>query len=429
MTPMLKPAPLKVGVSIYLRDERQSLWENGIGQNCLFLAMLFMRSPCVAQTYLVAGGNAGLIHSSAMLAQSPVPVISMADAMHTLDVMIEMGVQLDREWSIAFRSRGGRIITMRVGNDYVLDVERMIHNQSPAMLVSGAPYDEVWTIAEYVQNCAPYYQANFRAPVRIMPHLWSPVLLERSLSELAPGKHIGYVPGRARWRIGMFEPNVSMVKTSFISMLCCEAAHRANRQVLEKVWVYNGQVLRERPGFINFSLGLDIARHGLVSLEGRHPFVEAMIGRVDAIVTHQWENAQNYIYYEALYGNYPLIHNSHLLGDCGYRYSEFDAEEGGRALLQAFAEHDNNLDDYRRRSQAYLQSVDPHNVDNIRIYSEALLEVWCRTEGGQPSFEVPVSNRPDAMVTPTVRKSRSRTDAGRRIKSEPQKNHQPEALK
>lgn len=77
----------------------------------------------------------------------------------------------------------------------------------------------------------------------------------------------------------------------------------------------------------------------------------------------------------------------------------------------------------------YLQSVDPHNVDNIRIYSEALLEVWCRTEGGQPSFEVPVSNRPDAMVTPTVRKSRSRTDAGRRIKSEPQKNHQPEALK
>lgn len=83
----------------------------------------------------------------------------------------------------------------------------------------------------------------------------------------------------------------------------------------------------------------------------------------------------------------------------------------------------------RDTTALYLQSVDPHNVDNIRIYSEALLEVWCRTEGGQPSFEVPVSKRPDAMVTPTVRKSRSRTDAGGRIKSEPQKIHQPEALK
>ncbi len=39
---------------------------------------------------------------------------------------------------------------------------------------------------------------------------------------------------------------------------------------------------------------------------------------------HQWENAQNYVYYEALHAGYPLIHNSHLLDDCGYRYHNFD---------------------------------------------------------------------------------------------------------
>ncbi|MCZ8256258.1 MAG: DUF2827 family protein, partial [Polaromonas sp.] len=33
------PDRLRVGVSIYVRKGEQSLWENGIYQNCLFLVM------------------------------------------------------------------------------------------------------------------------------------------------------------------------------------------------------------------------------------------------------------------------------------------------------------------------------------------------------------------------------------------------------
>ena len=46
MTTMSTPMKqLKVGVSIFVRKGEQSLWENGIFQNCLFLVMLLMRSP------------------------------------------------------------------------------------------------------------------------------------------------------------------------------------------------------------------------------------------------------------------------------------------------------------------------------------------------------------------------------------------------
>lgn len=85
------PGKLRVGVSIFIRKGEQSLWENGVYQNCLFLVMLLLRSPRVASTVLVAGGGDGAPADAAgFLADSPVPIIDMATAAQELDVMIEM---------------------------------------------------------------------------------------------------------------------------------------------------------------------------------------------------------------------------------------------------------------------------------------------------------------------------------------------------
>ena len=81
----------------------------------------------------------------------------------------------------------------------------------------------------------------------------------------------------------------------------------------------------------------------------------------DAVVSHTWENAQNYLYYELLYGDYPLIHNSPFLGKAGYFYPDFDCQAGGRALLKAFTEHDANLEAYREQSRHVLSSVSIYN--------------------------------------------------------------------
>jgi hypothetical protein len=375
--PMATPRKLRVGVSIFVRKGSQSIWENGIYQNCIFLVMLLMRSPLVEATYLVAGGGDGApADAKNFLADSPVPIIDMSEAASTLDVMIEMSAQLGREWVVAFRERGGKIVSMRVGNDYVIDVERMVFDKPNGLLISGAPYHEVWTLAEYEKTCLPYFQSTFRSPVRVMPHLWSPFTLEREAAKLPEGIHFGYRPGRPRWRAGIFEPNICMVKTSFIPLLICEAAHRTNPDMLERVWAYNTFHLREHPGFNGFAHSLDIVKHGLASFEGRFPFCQVVAADVDVVVTHQWENAQNYVYYEALYGGYPLIHNSHLIGDCGYRYEGFDCEEGGLALQRAYAEHDANLDAYQRNARAFLARLDPESEANVKIYSDAIAALY-----------------------------------------------------
>jgi hypothetical protein len=197
---------LRVGVSIYIRKGGQSMWENGIYQSRIFLVMLLLRSPHVEATYLVAGGGGGEpAEAKNFLADSPVPLIDMNEAASSLDLMIEMSAQLAREWVVAFRERGGKIVSMRVSNDYAIDIELMVFDKSHALLITGAPYHEVWTLSEYETTCVPYFGSTFRCPVRVMPHLWSPLLLQREAARLPEGMSFGYPPGRRRWRAGIFD--------------------------------------------------------------------------------------------------------------------------------------------------------------------------------------------------------------------------------
>lgn len=362
---------LRVGVSIFVRKGEQSFWENGIFQNCLFLVMLLMKSPRIEATYLVADGD-GDPSAANFLADSPVPVIDLAGASHELDLMIEMSAQLSPEWIVSFRERGGRVVSMRVGNDYVMDIERMVFDKPHALLISGARYDAVWTIPEYEATCVPYFASAFRAPVTMLPHLWNESFLLHAMAKHRGGALFSYQPGRKRWRVGMVEPNVCMVKTSYVPMLCCEMAHRKNADFLESVICYNTFHMSEHPLFNGFANSLDFVKHGLGRFEGRHPIYQIMGLSVDALVCHHLENGQNYVYYEALYGGYPLIHNSQFIGDCGYRYHGFDCEQGGVVLQQAFQNHDQQLGQYRQRAAEFLRHLDPENPVNVQAYTDAI---------------------------------------------------------
>jgi len=370
---------ISVGISIHARAGQPSLWENGISQNCLFLAQLLECVPEVESVFLINGGTATNEEVQRLALPYEYPVVSLSDAHARLDVAIEMGAQFNVDWISSFRQRGGCVVLVCVGNNYVIDVERMVFNLPPAFLVSGAHYDEVWTIPEYEKTCKAYYEIALRAPVHILPHLWAPDFLLASERGLASGKRFEYVP-RARWRVGVFEPNICMVKTCHVPMLVAEQAFRLDPQAIELMRVFNALELKQNASFVAFATSLDIVKHHRATFEGRWPIAAAMTEEVDVIVSHHWENGQNYLYYEALYGGYPLVHNSPYLDDCGYRYADFDCEGAAVALIRAHRQHDRTLADYRARSKAYLTRLDPQNPANVAVYRSALLRAM-----GQPT--------------------------------------------
>jgi hypothetical protein len=360
---------LKVGVTIYLRDGAQSIWENGIFQNCFFMVMLLKRSPVIDEVFLVKGGDGRIETAGDFLALAPAPVIDMDTAQQKLDVVIELSAQLDANWARAFRERGGHVIGMRVANDYVIDIERMMFNLPHGTLISETPYSAVWTLPAFEATCADYYAATMRAPVRAMPHLWSPVLLERAISAGGAEGRFEYQPGRRRWRLAILEPNICMVKTSHIPMLAADVAHRQDPDMIEVLRVFNTFHMKEDGVFFGFARSLDLVRHGIASFEPRLPVYQIMGQQADAIIAHHWENGQNYVYYEALYGGFPLIHNSSFIGYCGYRYADFDCGDGALALRRAFAEHDAQFASYRDTARDFLATLDPESPANVECYT------------------------------------------------------------
>lgn len=132
-------ARLRIGVTLFLRDEKQTIWENGIFQNCFFLLQTLRKSPVVDWCCVIVSGPGDQAKASAFLKSAEAPVITMAEAMNTLDVVIELSAQLDADWGQAFATRGGRIVAMRVANDHIIDAERIAFKLPPGLLMTSTP--------------------------------------------------------------------------------------------------------------------------------------------------------------------------------------------------------------------------------------------------------------------------------------------------
>jgi hypothetical protein len=374
---MSKPnRKLRVGVTIHIRDGHQSIWENGIFQNCVFLVQLFNLSPEVEKAVLVNGSGAKEVHPSMMFNQVGVEMIDLQDALETLDVVIEMSSQLSEDWLGKFRAGGGRNAWMRCGNDYAIDIERAMYDLPHAGLCSAKKYDAVWMIAGHKNISEDYFSLTTRSKVALVPHIWTPQFLDKGCETLPEGVSFGYLAGAPRWRVCSFEPNMNMVKTCITPMLVCEEAYRKKPGMFEAIRVCNTLQSKENAGFVTFARFLDIVNHGVASFEGRFGFYEYMAHHGDCVVSHHWENGQNYLYYEALYGGYPLIHNSEFIRDLGYFYPDFDCQVGGDVLIRAFESHDSNLEEYKAKATEFLKTLDIRHQPNIEVYTAELLALY-----------------------------------------------------
>lgn len=126
---------------------------------------------------------------------------------------------------------------------------------------------------------------------------------------------------------------------------------------------------------------MDVGLNGIATIEIRHPTLYLLAAHTDIVVSHQWENELNYLYYDVLYCGYPLVHNLRML-KCGYYFESFDADSGAQVLLDVLLNYDSRANEYTAEATTFLAKVQIDYPKNIRLYENALLNLFAKEASG-----------------------------------------------
>ncbi len=369
---------MRVGISV-LTQAGQSIWSNGLGQNVFHLARLFRSLPFVEDVILLNCGDQQAFSDEAAPGYQNFPLIRPRDATDMVDVVVELSGGLDVEWLDYIRAMGKKVVYHVCGTPYTGLVEGPVFNRD-AYFSRGDRCDEVWNLPR--DNVfQPLLAALHRCPVFDVPFVWSPEFLEQRRQVLIQhGLDFGFVrsapgAGPRPLRVGIFEPNISVTKVASIPMLVCDQAYRGNPDAVAKMNVLNSVQMVNHLSFNMLANSLDVVKAGKGLFLGRHDFAAFMAEHADMVITHQWQHDMNYLYLDALYGDYPLIHNSPWLGSVGYFYPNSDIEAGGAQVLRAHAHHEENLQTYHRDARAFLDALSPAAPAVVDHYARRLLHL------------------------------------------------------
>ncbi|VWB48753.1 DUF2827 domain-containing protein [Burkholderia territorii] len=365
---------LRIGVTIGLQDEAESLWVNGIKQNALYLMRVFQHSPLRHRVMLVNTTSVA-ITSKLPWDLERYPVRHFEDVKDDLDVLIELGGQINADQTDYLKARGTRLVSYCCGPEYVQMMEAMIFDRRMCDSVFiNQRYDEVWVIPQVVETSLHFFKTLRRCPIREVPFVWDPMCIDARTRDLPNDGE--YRPASGPRRLSVMEANIDVLKFCLYPILIVENAYRAVGQEIGHLHVTNAQHLAlHRPEFIGVANYLDIVRDRKASFVGLFETPRFLAEHTDIVVSHQWGLALNYFYFDVCWKGYPFVHNAHLCRDLGYYYAGQDVDEGARQLVRAIRHHDREWEEYRARQRRCIGRFLSTDVQVVARYDELLLQV------------------------------------------------------
>jgi hypothetical protein len=251
-------------------------------------------------------------------------------------------------------------------------------------LDDGTPVlDEIWSIPQMVNTNLYYWKTFYRANCIAVPFVWSTKSFYFTMKQLGvtDEKELLYVNRGEDKNVGIFEPNISIMKWCLPSIIICENAYRKNKN-LKHLYITN--VPQNGSNGVNeFNLttfndaisNLDIFKDGICSIETRFNTIDFMKNYCDIAVSHQWENPLNYLYFDLAWMGWPLVHNAYLCSDVGYFYEGFNYEQGGDILLDVIQNHDKNIDEYTKRNRLAIDRYLPTNEELKSKYYDLISNI------------------------------------------------------
>jgi hypothetical protein len=368
----LRKKPIVIFATNDVND--QTLFQNGLTQNILILYDLF---ECLGyQSYLLQASSPSSEKKDFIHQYRTISLQDMIKQAMPISLFIEIGMSLDTLTRHYLRSVGAKLVKLYLGNILNIDIET-IHNFNGAVFfhhhVVGET-DEIWTSPHYLQH-VQYAAILNRTPIEkgiIVPYVWDPCFLTQygthdTMNWIVPSSWITQ-------DIVITDPSISFQKCSFYSLLLAEAFYKRFPEWKGNVHVINGDRLTmSSHASQNILPALSLYQNKRIILHPRkkiHDIIKEH--RSACFITHQWNNAYNYMTLELMYCNYPILHNSDGWEQYGYHYSLKKWENAIQTLHMAFTCHKDNMNAYRTHAAQLIWKHSIHHPDIQKRWKEIL---------------------------------------------------------
>lgn len=385
---------LKIGITIGLKDNKESIWTNGIKQNVLVLTRLLKNSSNEYEIKLLNTVEVDWSEKPSYL--KDVDICTFKDNFMEMDLIIVMGAQISNADIKRFKEDPSkRVISYKCGNNYVITMENILFKEEEEGKLHQFEdsYDEVWYIPQQDEVNRGYYHTLYRTNALIVPFIWHNQYLLEALTDIEKGfqrgqfkKDYRYQIGKEKKRIGVMEPNLNIVKFALIPTMIAEECYRGDigKSHIEKLMLTNSEKIGKNKEFLGMISTFDLYKDNMISAESRYQTAYILSQYIDVLVCHQILNPLNYIYLDAAYMGYPVLHNAPMCKDLGYYYEGSDTIDGAEKLDYILTEHDKNIDAYNDRNDKVLMRYYADNPKLVKAYDKLIYNLF---NGGNHGLE------------------------------------------
>jgi hypothetical protein len=377
---------MKIGITLGLKDNKESIWTNGIKQNVLMLVHLLKNSKKKYDVCILNSMNVDFTERPSYL--EGIDIHYFNDKFLEMDLLIVMGAQIFDYQLETFKRSGDnkKVVSYKCGNNYVIHMENILFRPSEDKKFQyERQYDEIWYVPQQDEVNSGLYKTLYRTNAFAVPFIWSEKFLFEAVREIHKGFKAGkytkdwqYDNTKEKKILGIMEPNLNIVKFCLIPAMIAEESYRTitGRKHIEKLRITNGNVVSKHREFMSIIQTFDLFREGKISSESRYQTAYMLTQHLDVLICHQLLNPLNYLYLDAAYLGYPVLHNAPMCKDLGYYYEGSDTTEASKTLNYILTEHDKNIDEYNERNDKVLQRYHIDNEEVVETYDRLIEGVF-----------------------------------------------------
>ncbi len=367
---------INIGITINFNT---SFFANGLQQNIIFLNKLLNQIDNIDCFYLWEGSKIDENFVDKNLCFSYENILQKDSINFDLIIMMGFTFGDDVILKIKERRKKTKFVLMQCGNQFVENMNFAIFETkktySPIGIIKNL--DQIWLLPHYKKNIS-YMKTYFKNQnVITVPYLWDSLFIDMLLkNSIYKNKQFKFYEINKR-DISIMEPNLQSSKNCILPMYIVDAFEQEYPNSLQSCNVFCAEKLTQNEYFVKLILQMDIykERKDFLKIYKRINFIEAITKYGSLIISHQQDNALNYLYLEALYLNLPILHNSNLIKEYGYYYSENDINIATFQINKILEEHNKNIFKYSSNSKKVIEKFSYKNEYNINIYRKTILSL------------------------------------------------------